>query len=164
MFWLDIFWNQTDDRPRYSTFFFATGWNKTSNSICAILFWPAAGTAFSNVCRWELFTGSCTSILSFKITTASPMLQRFGDFHVAEPKKIQKNGQPVFEHVMVTDAQCKRGSLTGKPFDSARNVSGVSHPKFCLNSKVPQEIIDFQHLPSRAPMETSAQDPCLDSL
>lgn len=59
---------------------------------------------------------------------------------VAQPKKkIQKVASTVFKQVMVTGAQCKLGSLAGKPFHSARNVSGVLNRKFCLNRKCPKK-------------------------
>jgi len=95
MFWPEFFWNQTDDLPRYPMFFFATGWNKNSNSICAILFRPAAGTKKNifrhfqclslGVVHGQLRFFFSFPILSFKITSAraaSPMLEHFGDFYV----------------------------------------------------------------------------------
>ena len=71
-----------------SPFSVPTGWNRNSRSICAILFRPAFGDwnfqflPVSVVQGQSQFFFFSFLILSFKMASARPMLERWEDFHV----------------------------------------------------------------------------------
>ena len=83
---------------------------------------------------------------------------------VAQPKKIPKSGHNSLQ-ASDGDGRIVQTRLFGwKAFAFGLECFRSFQPEILPKWKVPQEIIDFQRPLSRAPMQTSAQDPCLDSL